>query len=139
MYVMTMISRYPRQIVGFDVGSSVKAKTIQRIVDEAPDAQNYYTDGGMVYLDVDFIGRHRRNVRDKSDTHVIESVNADVRHYIAGLRRKSRCFFRKIETLKAVLLLFINAYNKLGDAKRRWRDCHRGCGRDFGFSHIHFV
>jgi len=70
------------QIVGFDVGSSEKAQAIQRIVDEAPDAQNYYTDGGMVYLDVDFIGRHRRNIRDKSDTHVIESVNADVRHYI---------------------------------------------------------
>jgi len=117
----------------------VKAQTIQRIVDEAPDAQNYYTDGWMVYLDVDFIGRHRRNVRDKSDTHVIESVNADVRHYIAGLRRKSRCFFRRIQTLKAVLLIFINAYNKAGDAKRRWRDCHRGCGRDFGFSHIQFV
>ena len=64
--------------------------------------------GGTVYLDVDFIGRHRSNVGDKSDTHGIGSVNAELRHYIAGLRRRSRCFFRKLETLRAVLHVFVN-------------------------------
>ena len=61
----------------------------------------------MVYLDVDFIGKHRRNIRDKRDTYTIEGTNADLRHCIAALGRRSRCFFRKLETLKAVLTVFI--------------------------------
>jgi len=68
-YVMTMASRFPRQIVAFMAEASVKARTIQGMVDVAPAAENYFTDGGTVYLDVDFVGRHRRNVRDKSETH----------------------------------------------------------------------
>jgi len=69
----------------------------------------------MVYLDVDFMGKYCRNIRNKSDTYIIEGINADLRHYIAALRRRIRCFFRRLETLKAVLTLFINAYNM------RWR------------------
>ena len=109
------------------------------MVDEAPPAGNYYTDGGATYPDVDFIGRHGRNVRDRSDTHEVESVNADLRHWIAGLRRRSRCFFRKLETLRAVLHVFVNAYNRFGEAKLRWMESHPGFGRDFPFSHVQFV
>ena len=59
----------PRQIVAFRAEASVKARTIQGMVDVVPAAESYFTDGGTVYLDVDFVGRHRRNVRDKSETH----------------------------------------------------------------------
>ncbi len=138
-YIMTMLSREPRQIVAFDVDTSVNAGSIQQMVDGALQAQSYYTDGGQVYLGVDFIGRHKRNARDKSDTHTIEGSNADIRHYIAGLQRKSRCFFRRVETLKAVLSIFIHAYNKFGAAKQRYRFSHPDCGRDFSFSHIDFI
>ncbi len=101
-YIMTMVSREPRQIVAFVVSNAVQAKCIQAMVDRSPSAGNYYTDGGTSYLDVVFWGRHRRNIHNKSDTHIIEGTNADIRHYIAGLRRKSRCFFRSLETMKAV-------------------------------------
>ena len=121
-YLMTMISRIPRQILGFTVDKGVKSERIQQMVDDNPIAENYYTDGSMVYLDVYFYdGCHKRNIHDKKDTHIIESVNADLRHYISGLRRKSRCFFRSMETLKAVLYTFINAYNKFGEAKLKCR------------------
>ena len=76
------------------------------------------------------------------DTHLIEGSNADLRHYIAGLRRKSRCFFKSLETLKAVLYLFINAYNKFGEAKLEYanRYYNRYKGRvDYPFSHLDFV
>jgi len=139
LYIMTMVSRFPRQIVSFQAGRSIKAQSIQNIVDAAPDAENYFTDGGTVYLDVDFIGKHRRNIRDKSDTYTVEGTNADLRHYIAGLRRRSRCFFRKLETLKAVLTIFINAYNKFGQAKENYYKRHPHAGRDFSFSHLQFV
>ena len=119
-YIMTMISRIPRQIVAFDVDKSVKAKSIQRMVDGVPLAKNYFTDGGSIYLDVDFCSRHRRNIHNKKDTHIIEGTNADLRHYISGLARRSRTFYRSRETLKAVLWTFINAYNKYNHAKLKY-------------------
>ena len=136
---MTMLSREPRQIVAFSVDNSVNASRIQEMVDNTVQAEKYYTDGGQSYLGVDFIGRHVRNMSDKSDTHNIEGSNADIRHYIAGLRRKSRCFFRKTETLIAVLRIFIYAYNKFGAAKSEYRIRHPDCGRDFHFNHLVYI
>jgi NAD+--asparagine ADP-ribosyltransferase len=92
------------------------------MVDSVHIAEKYYTDGGTAYLDVYFgENRHVRNIHDKSDTHIIESTNADLRHYIAGLARRSRCFFRKQENKEAVLSTFIDAYNKFGEAKFKYR------------------
>ena len=138
-FIMTILSREPRQIVAFAVDNSVNAEAIQKMVDNIPRAKNYFTDGGQSYLGVDFISRHCRNIHDKRDTHNIEGSNADLRHYIAGLRRRSRCFFRKAETLIAVLSIFIDAYNKFGAAKLEYRMRHPGCGRDFHFSHLDFI
>ena len=118
---MTMVSREPRQIVSFDVGFDKSSFRLQGIVDSAVYAENYCTDGNLSYLDVVFPGRHIRNVRDKRDTHIVESINADLRHYISGLARRSRCFYRKLETLQAVLEVFVDAYNKYGEAKLKYR------------------
>ena len=118
---MTMISREPRQIVSFDVQYDKASFRLQGIVDGAVYAKNYCTDGNMSYLDVVFPGKHIRNVRDKRDTHLVESINADLRHYISGLARRSRCFYRSIETLRAVLEVFVDAYNKYGEAKLKYR------------------
>lgn len=120
-YVMTMASRFPRQIVSFDVNNSVNSSVLQTIVDRAPTAERYCTDGCLIYLDVIFGGKHIRNPYNKSDTYTIESTNADLRHYIPGLARRSRCFYRKQETLEAVLSVFIDAYNKFGEAKQKYQ------------------
>ena len=120
-YVMTMISREPRQIVGFDVQFDKSSFRIQGIVDSVKYAENYCTDGYHGYLDVVFPGKHIRNVRDKRDTHIAESINADLRHYIPGLVRRNRCFYRSLETMQAVLEVFIEAYNKYGEAKMKYR------------------
>ena len=120
-YIMTMLSREPRQIVGFNVDKSIKSKTLQAIVDGVPFAEKYYTDGCLTYLDVVFGGKHIRNEEDKSDTHNIESSNSDLRHYVPGLARRNRCFYRSLETQRAVLAVFIDAYNKYGEAKLKYR------------------
>jgi IS1 family transposase len=117
IYVMTMVSREPRQIAGFSVAADKSPKRIQAIVDSACDAKTYCTDGYLGYVDVVYPGKHIRNARNKSDTFTVEGINADLRHYIPVLARKSRCFCRKIETLEAVLSVFINAYNKFGEAE----------------------
>jgi len=121
IYILTMVSRKPRQIVGFDVAFDKSPARIQRIVDDAPAALRYCTDGWSGYVDVVYPGRHTRNTRDKSDTFTVEGVNADLRHYIPILARRSRCFARSLETLRAVLDVFVEAYNRFGRAKHRYR------------------
>ena len=138
-YIMTMASRVPHQILAFDVDNAIQSKLIQAMVDRSPYSEKYFTDGCTVYLDVDFGGRHIRNIHNKNDTYTVEGTNADLRHYIAGLRRRSRCFFRKLETLKAVLYVFINAFNKFGHAKFEYRKKYPNRNRDLVFSHIDFI
>ena len=118
---MTMVSRIPRKIVGFDVACDKSPQRIQAIVDAVPPAQRYCTDGWFGYIDVIYPGQHIRNVRDKRDTCTVEGVNADLRHYIPILARRSRCFARKLETLRAVIEVFVDAYNRFGIAKYNHR------------------
>lgn len=124
VYLITMITRNPRKIVGFDVAFDKSPERIQKIIDSSPDADYYFTDGYNGYVDVVYPGKHIRNIRDKSDTHNVESINADLRHYIPVLARRSRCFSRKLETLKAVVSVFVDAYNRFGEAKFKYRQRH---------------
>ena len=41
VYIITMIQREPRQIVGFDVRLDKNSDRIQRIVDSGPEAEIY--------------------------------------------------------------------------------------------------
>ena len=91
-------------------------------VKSAPYADYYCTDGYFGYLNVIYPGKHIYNCYDKSDTFTVESVNADLRDYIPLLRRRSRCFARSIETLKAVVEVFVDAYNNFGIAKLIYRE-----------------
>lgn len=137
VYLMTMVSREPRQIVGFAVAQDKTARRIQAIVDGAPDAEKYCTDGYAGYLDIIYPGKHIRNMWDKSDTYTVEGVNADLRHYIPILARRSRCFARTLETFRAVVEVFVDAYNRFGQAKYHYR-LHRQTG-DLPFGLVHFL
>lgn len=121
-----MVSRKPRQIVGHVASRDKTSKTIQRMVDAAPEAERYCTDGYYGYMDVVFPGKHIFNTHSKSDTFTVEGVNADLRHYIPTLARRSRCFPRKLENLQAVLDVFVQAYNRFGIQKDRYRSIHPG-------------
>lgn len=138
-YVMTMVSRLPRQIVGFDAAFDKSPARIQNIVDNAPPSETYCTDGWWGYVDVVYPGKYIRNVRDKSNTFTVEGINADLRHYIPILRRRSRCFPRSIETLKAVLEVFVMAYNAFGIAKAKYRQNKDKKSRELPFSILDFL
>ena len=79
IYIMTMVSREPRQIIGHVVSRDKTSRTIQKMVDAAPDAERYCTDGYSGYLDVVFPGKHIFNIHNKNDTFTVEGVNADLR------------------------------------------------------------
>ena len=121
VYLTSLISRSPRQIVGFAVAFDKSPERLQSIVDNSPEAENYATDGFYGYINVVYPGKHVRNVRNKNDTFTVEGINADLRHYIPVLRRRSRCFCRSLETLEAVFSVFVDAYNKFGEAKLKYR------------------
>ena len=123
---MTMVSRKPRQIVGHVVSRDKMSSTIQQMVDTAPEAKQYCTDGYYGYLDVVFPGKHIFNVHNKKDTFTVESVNADLRHYIPTLVRRSRCFPRKLDNLQAVLDVFVKAFNSFASQKELYRSLHPG-------------
>lgn len=116
VYVMVAVTREPRQIVGLEVTDTRTVEQIQSIVDSSPAAQAYYSDGFSIYRDISYWGKHTVAPK-KSQTYTVEGVNADIRQYIPGLARKKRCFYRSIETLKAVLRLFVDAYNRFGAKK----------------------
>ena len=121
VYLMTMVSRLPRQIVGLDIAYDKSPQRIQAIVDDAPPAGKYCTDGWFGYMDVIYPGKHIRNAQDKSDTFTVEGINADLRHYIPLFARRSRCFARTLETLRSVVEVFVDAYNRFGAAKHQYR------------------
>jgi IS1 family transposase len=138
-YVIPIVSRLPRQIVGIDAAFDKSPERIQALIDAAPAAQNYCTDGWSGYVDVVYPGTHIRNVCNKNDTFTVEGVNADLRHYIPILRRRSRCFPRKLETLRAVLEVFAEAYNKFGVAKMIFRKNRDPKARELPFSVLDFL
>ena len=121
VYIITMVGRNPRQIVSFRVTEEKSSIKIQEVVDSGPEAEKYCTDGYNGYLDVIFPGKHIRNIHNKKDTFTVEGINADLRHFIPLLRRRSRCFARSIETLTAVIDVFVEAYNRFGLAKSKYR------------------
>ena len=120
VYILTAVRSNPRQIAGFEVALDKSPETIQALVDKTPPAQKYSADGYLGYIDVVYPGNFVRNARNKNDTTTVESVNADLRHYIPILARRSRCFARSIETLRAVVEVFVAAYNRFGTAKHRF-------------------
>ena len=101
---MTMASREPRQIGGHTASADKSSATLQQMADAAPEARNYCADGDSGYLDVIFQGKHIFNIHNKKDAFTVEGVNADLRHGIPTLARRSRRFPRKLENLQAVLL-----------------------------------
>ena len=133
------MSRLPRQIVGIDAAFDKSPDRIQALVDASPSAENYATDGYWGYVDVAYHGKHIRNISNKNDTYTVESVNADLRHYIPILRRRSRSFPRSLDTLRVVLDVFSEAYNEFGVAKMKFRQNRDPKSRELPFSLLDFL
>ena len=85
---------------------------IQKMVDEAPKAKWYFSDGLDAYSRLWYhFGRYEVS-QGKNDTYSVEADNAELRHYLARLARKSRCFSRCLKALQNALKLFVFAFNR---------------------------
>ena len=84
---------------------------LQQVVDQGPAARMYHSDAFPIYnLLMYYPGRYTVS-EGKTNTYSVEADNAELRHYLARLARKSRCFSRCPVALCYALLLFIFAFN----------------------------
>ena len=118
--MITFIDRETRQIVGHKVSEDKSVETIQEIADYAPKAESYHSDGHSAYAETLYYGTHYAHF-DKSETYTVEGVNSDLRKYIPGFARRSKCFYRKLDTVIAVMAVFVRAFNKFALKKYHTR------------------
>lgn len=96
------------------------AEALQAIVDEAPIAFQYCTDGWTTYEVLNYHTGVHLVAAGKSQTYSVEGGNADLRHYLARLAKKSRCFSRCLNALKRNIALFIQCWNRRQLFKQRY-------------------
>jgi IS1 family transposase len=86
--------------------------TMQPIIDDAPAAFQYCSDGFSTYETLNYHQGRHLVAEGKSQTYSVEGGNADLRHYLARLAKKSRCFSRCLEALKRAITVFVVCWNK---------------------------
>jgi IS1 family transposase len=107
-----VVDRKTRCILGWAVVWTRTQEAIQVLIDNAPKARWYYSDGFDAYKWLWYhFGRYEVS-EGKSDTYSVEGDNAQLRHYLARLARKSRCFSRCPYALECALRVFAYAFNR---------------------------
>ena len=108
---MTIVDRKTSCILAWAVDSTRDEATLQQMVDKAPQAILYYSDLFATYRNlIDKPGIYTP-MPNKSETFRVEGDNAEIRHYLARLARRSRCFSRCIKALREAIKLFVYAWN----------------------------
>ena len=85
---------------------------MQPIIDQAPPAFQYCTDGFSTYEALNYHQGLHLVAEGKSQTYSVEGGNADLRHYLARLAKKSRCFSRSLTALSRAINFFVECWNK---------------------------
>ena len=81
-------------------------------METTPRGRWYYSDANPIYHGLGYFPGFHYAIRDKSETYSVEGGNADLRHYLARLARKSRCFSRCMEALRKAVQLFVYYWNE---------------------------
>lgn len=85
---------------------------MQDILHETVQGSAYYSDLFSSYQTVLYWPAIHYPMPNKSETYSVEGDNADLRHYLARLGRKSRCFSRSEKALRKAVKLFVFAFNR---------------------------
>jgi insertion element IS1 protein InsB len=117
---VTFVDRQTRCILSWAVAFRVDEDVVQGALDHVPQARWYYSDAAPVYDGLHYYPGHHMPMHDKSQTYSVEADNAELRHYLARLARKSRCFSRSIDALCAAVQLFVFCWNQRQLYKQRY-------------------
>ena len=114
------MDRTTRCITGWAVSFHRTEAVLQAVVDMGPTAPQYHSDAFAGYQNLVYApGQHTPHL-DKSETYSVEGDNAEFRHYLARLARRSRCFSRCIEALRRAVHLFVWCWNQ----RQLWKQAH---------------
>ena len=114
------MDRVSRCIVGWAVVPTRTPEALQAMLDRSPQAAQYYSDGYTLYEALIYAPGQHQAVPDKSQTYSVKADNAELRHYLARLARRSRCFSRCIRALRTAVKLFVYAWNRRQLYKRQF-------------------
>ena len=117
---MTQVDRTTRCILSWRVVQERTGAVVQHMLHESVPGRTYYSDGFEAYQTALYWPSTHYPMDDKSETYSVEGDNAELRHYLARLARKSRCFSRCITALDNALKLFVFAFNRRQLAERRF-------------------
>jgi insertion element IS1 protein InsB len=109
---MTLVDRHSSCILAWRVAEEREEALLQAMVDDTPQARFYYSDLFATYRNLVYAPGIHTPMPDKSETYRVEGVNAELRHYLARLARKSRCFSRCIQALRRAVKLFVHLWNR---------------------------
>jgi insertion element IS1 protein InsB len=84
---------------------------MQDILYETVQGNSYYSDLHLGYQTVLYWPAIHYPMPDKSETYSVEGDNAELRHYLARLARRSRCFSRCEKALRKAVKIFVFAFN----------------------------
>ena len=108
---MTMVDRATRCFLSIQAVIQRTQAVAQQMVNQVPAAQ-YYSDQFPLYDSLIYRKGYHLSLADKSETYSVEGGNADLRHYLTRLVRKSRCFSRCLVWLNRHLKAFAHAWNR---------------------------
>jgi IS1 family transposase len=109
---MTLVERATSCIVGWAVSVVCDEAHWQAVLDAAPQATLYYSDASPTYLALLYHPGIHIALPNKSQTYRVEGDNAELRHYLARLARRSRCFSRSLKALWQAIKVFVYAWNR---------------------------
>ncbi len=119
---MTFVERKTRCVVGWRIALERDEATLQDLLDDTPQAVCYYSDLFATYKALLYTPSTHTPMPDKSETYRVEGVNAELRHDLARLRRKTRCFSKCVKALIPTIKLFVFAWNARQLYRQRFLD-----------------
>ena len=108
---MTIVDRQTRCFLAIEAVQERTQAIAQQQVNQSP-AEQYYSDRYDLYESLTYRRGPHLSLADKSETYSVEGDNAELRHYLTRLVRRSRCFSRCLVWLNRHLKAFAHAWNR---------------------------
>ncbi len=108
---MTIVDQETRCFLGIQAVWHRSQEVGQEMVNQSP-AEQYYSDKFPLYSSLSYRKGYHLSLADKSETYSVEADNAELRHYLTRLARRSRYFSRCLDWLNRHLKAFAHAWNQ---------------------------
>ena len=97
------------RFAAFEIGPGNTA-TLKRLWKKSEENEIDFvcTDGNYSYSDIVSQNADIKHIVSKSETCLVESYNSVLRHYLARLQRKTKCYSKSAEMLRISVMLLIN-------------------------------